>query len=449
MTENIKKKALQASAWVIGGYGMSQFLRLGGNLVLTRLLVPEAFGVMALANVCILGLGLFSDFGLGIGVIRSKRSNDPAFLNTAWTLQIFRGGFLWLMALIIAFPVANFYGEPILAKMILVLSLNFLFDSFTSTALYTQNKKIRLGRITAMELSAKFLGLVCMILWAYFYRDVWALVWGTVLTKIVSVIWSHFLEKKHRNWFFLERDAIRELLSFGKWVFFSTAMMFLATQADRVLLGKLFPLVLFGVYNIAVIFAELPKQILTRLSASVIFPVMTQFADLPRDQFRKKILDKRMVLLFPLALMVAVFAGFGDLIIDMLYDERYRQAGWMLPLLSLGMWPFVLCTSIDRCFFAIGLPKYPASGNFCKFIYMITCVPLLFSVAGIFGGVLAVAMNDLPVYFVINYGLRKEKLTCFKQDMLVTFFLVILLAIILGFRCIVGIGFPGLSMWAG
>ncbi len=88
---SLQKKAIGASVWVIIGYGSSQCLRLISNLILTRLLVPELFGLMALVNTFIIGLNLFSDVGIRPSIIRSERGEDPLFLNTAWTLQVIRG----------------------------------------------------------------------------------------------------------------------------------------------------------------------------------------------------------------------------------------------------------------------------------------------------------------------------------------------------------------------
>ncbi|MEN8140592.1 MAG: oligosaccharide flippase family protein [Thermodesulfobacteriota bacterium] len=437
-----------ATVWVVGGYGLAQVLRLGGNLILTRLLVPEFFGIMAIAHVFMVGLTLFSDIGLGPGVIRSSRSGDRAFLNSAWTLQIIRGLVLYLFSAAIAFPVAQFYEMPILAKVMPVLGLVLLIEGFLSTSIFSLNKEVKLGRITTMEVGAQFLGLLVMVVTAYLYRSVWALVAGGLVVALVKAVWSHFLNSE-RNRIGLEREAVKELFSFGKWVFVATAMMFLATQADRFLLGKLFPLSLFGIYNIAVIFAELPKQVLTKLSNRVIFPLMAQFSELPREEFRNGILAKRLQLLLPLALLVAVFAGFGDLIINQLYDERYHQAGWMLPLLALGMWPFILSASIDRCLYAIGLPQYSAVGNFCKFLYMVIAVPISFKMAGPVGGVVAVALNDLPVYLVVNYGLSRERLTCLRQDGLVTLLLAVLLVLILALRFALDLGLPGRGLLLG
>ncbi len=104
------KRALGGGMFVAGSYVFAQFARLLSNLVLTRLLYPEAFGVMALVMVVLVGLQMFSDVGIGPAISRSPRGDDPDFLNTAWTLNVFRGAFLWLLTCVLAWPAAWFYA---------------------------------------------------------------------------------------------------------------------------------------------------------------------------------------------------------------------------------------------------------------------------------------------------------------------------------------------------
>lgn len=93
--KSLFRRALGGGAFVAGSYVFAQFARLLSNLVLTRLLYPEAFGVMALVMVVLVGLQMFSDVGIGPAISRSARGDDPDFLNTAWTLNVFRGAGLW------------------------------------------------------------------------------------------------------------------------------------------------------------------------------------------------------------------------------------------------------------------------------------------------------------------------------------------------------------------
>lgn len=133
---------------------------------------------------------------------------------------------------------------------------------------------------------------------------------------------------------------------------------------------------------------------------------------------------------------------FGDYLILILYDQRYHAAAGMLPILSLGIWPLLLSTTGAPCLLALGRPLYAAVGNCLKLIYMIGIVPLSFQAFGILGTVTAVAFNDLAVYMSTSYGLGREQLSLLKQDFVVTVFLLMLLAISLQIRYMLGFGWP-------
>src|SRR5690606_8194669 len=94
----------RGSLWALAGYGGSRVLRIGGNLVLWRLLYPDAFGLIALVNVFITGLTMFSDVGIGPSIVQNPRGDDPAFLNTAWTIQVVRGFILGIAGAALAAP---------------------------------------------------------------------------------------------------------------------------------------------------------------------------------------------------------------------------------------------------------------------------------------------------------------------------------------------------------
>ena len=81
----------------------TQALRLGGNLIMARLLVPDMFGIMAISTTLSVVLHLLSDVGLRQNIIQSPRGDDPLFLNTAWTVQLLRGILLFAVTLLIAF----------------------------------------------------------------------------------------------------------------------------------------------------------------------------------------------------------------------------------------------------------------------------------------------------------------------------------------------------------
>ncbi|MEL7050783.1 MAG: oligosaccharide flippase family protein, partial [Cyanobacteria bacterium J06588_5] len=87
-------------------------------------------------------------------------------------------------------------------------------------------------------------------------------------------------------WF---KAAVKDIFGFGKWIFVATALFFLADQADRLTLAKLFSLETVGVYVIAYTLANMPRQMLNQMSSQVIFPAFTKRKSRPRKELKTKI----------------------------------------------------------------------------------------------------------------------------------------------------------------
>ena len=439
---SLKKLAIRGAVWTIASYGASQLLRFGSNLILTRLLEPKLFGLMALVYIFIIGVNLFSDVGLGPSIIQNNRGDDPTFLNTAWTMQVMRGFGLWFCILALAGPVAKFYGEPQLLWLLPTVGLTTIFNGFNSTALFTLNRHMAIGKLAVFELGIQVISLTVMNTWAWFSPNVWAIVAGSLTGDIVRLVWSHRLNREVPNHFNWDREAVNAIFSFGKWIFISTAIAFLAEQIDRLMLGKLLSFELLGVYGIALTLADMPRQVLAAIVHKVMFPALSKLSDLPRDTFRTKLLQNRWPILASLVLGLTILVSFGDLLILVLYDKRYTQASWMLPLLALGIWPRILAQTIDAALLALGKPIYSTCGNFLKFSFMVVGLPLGFSFMGLAGAIIVVALNDLPFYGAVAYGLCREGITSIVQDIKATALMLLLLIAVLTCRFVLGFGFP-------
>ncbi len=439
---SIKKAALWGTFWTVASYGISQIIRLGSNLVLTRLLFPQTFGLMSLAYVFITGLHLFSDLGIHTSLIQNKRGNDPDFLNTAWTLQIIRGVGLWLCCVVIAIPAARFYNEPQLVWVLPIAGLGTLISGFNSTGLASLTRGLAVKQVSVYELGGQIVGIAAMLTWAWFNRSIWALLIGTVVSSVVQLVWSHAISPNSPNRLILEKKAVSEIFSFGKWIFVSTALTFFAMQSDRLILGKILGLQLLGVYGIAVTLAEIPKQVTLAVGGKIVFPMFSRFADLPRPEFRRKIRRGRLPILLVTAPTLAIMVSFGDLLIKLLYDSRYVDAAWMIPLLALGVWPIILVTTIDGALYALGNPTPSSWGYFYSFLSLAGGIWIGFYLFGIVGAVAAVPLSNVPIYAAVSNGLRKEKLACFDQDIYATGLLLITIALLVGARYAFGYPLP-------
>lgn len=442
---SLKEYVIRWIVWRIGGSVPSQAMRFGSNMLLTRLLVPELFGLMTLVYVFITAVQMLSDIGISQSIIQNKRGDDPNFLNTAWTMQVIRGVILWVCYLLIAFPVATFYKEPQLLWLIPVVGLNTLISGFNSTSLLTLSRHMEFRKLAIFEVGVQAVSIPVMIVWAYFNRTVWALVVGGIVPALVQLVWSHRLISGVHNRLFWNKLAAKSILNFGKWILLMTAGYFLAVQAEKIILSKLTSLETLGAYNIAFTLAidsNIALLMIQLFGAGVMFPFFSKQSELPRENLRGEIMHLRWFLLMGGAVCLAPLVGFGDILVKTLYDNRYWDAAWMLPILSLGCWFTIVSETINPVLFAIGQPRYAALSRFIQLIFLVIGLPLGFFLGGLVGAVIAVVLSQLPFYAAITYGSWKERLLVIEQDIRATVLLMGLLALVLMGRIIFGLGLP-------
>jgi O-antigen/teichoic acid export membrane protein len=437
-----KKLAIRGAIWTIISFGSIYIMRFGNNLILTRLLKPEFFGLMAFVNTLRIGLELFSDIGISQNIVNSERGDEPSFLNTAWTLQVIRGIFIWLVCLLITFPIAFFYNDSRLQWLIPVVVISSVIDGFSSTSIHSLHRRMELGKISLYEsiLQAAYLSTLIFIVWLY--PNIWALAFATLISAIYKLVSSYLLIPKYSNHFAWNKDAVKEILSFGKWMFIASGLMFVAEQVDYIILGKLLSFEMLGVYIVAYTLASIPREIIKLLSNKVIFPTISKQTNLPRHILRAKILTQRKLILVGFAILLAALITTGDLIITTLYDNRYAAAGWMMPILCCGMWFSLLFYTISPALLALGKPLYSAQSNFARFAIITLAMPIAYQIFGVVGAVIVIAFSDLPLYLTNLYGLWQEKLFCFSQDIQVTSLFIIILVLLVAIRNSLGFGFP-------
>ncbi len=439
---SLKKLAVRGAIWTIIGFGGIYVLRFANNIVLTRLLKPEFFGLMALVTTIRVGLELFSDIGIIQNIVNSKRGDEPAFLNTAWTLQIIRGIVIWLLCVLLSVPAANFYNDQRLAWLIPIVVFYSVIDGFSSTSVHTLHRRMELGKLAVYEflLQACYFSTLCVLVW--FFPSIWTLAFGSLIGGLYKLITSYWLIPKYINRLAWDKDAVKEILSFGKWMFIASTLMFAAEQADRLVLGKILSFEMLGIYTVAYTLASIPREVIKQLSLRVIFPAISKQAELPRHELRAKILRQRRLLLLGFGVIIAALVTVGDLVVAVLYDKRYVAATWMMPILCSGIWFSLLFYTISPALLAISKPLYSAQSNFARFGVITLGVPFVHYHFGTLGAIIVIALSDLPLYIVNLYGLWREKLTCFTQDVQTTAFFIIVLTLFLFIRNSLGYGLP-------
>lgn len=391
-------------------------MRLLSNLVLTRLLFPEAFGMMALIQTFTAGLQMFSDIGLRPSIIQNKRGEEPDFLNTAWTLQIIRGAVLWLFCCLLAWPLAVFYGEDQIMWLLPVVGLNALIAGFNSTKGVVANRNLRLGRQTLISFASQAAGLIAMIGLAVVWPSVWSLAIGGLVSGLIGVWANHRFIPGMNNRLRWEPQAVRELLGFGRFIFLSTVATYFVGQGDKLFLGRTVSLADLGIYNIAFFMAVFPGMLGGMVANRILFPLYRELPPSGGSRNLSKIRKARDLITVGQMTLYAGLAFAGITLVDLMYDHRYAAAGPMLVILSLAQMPGSILVGNSKLLLAEGDSRSFSTLEIIRGFLKMGFLIGSFWLFGIFGVLITPFLIFLATYPLQQHYLARFKGTDLGRD---------------------------------
>lgn len=398
----------QGVLWTTGGYGLAQVLRLANNLLMTRLLTPEAFGLMAIVDTLLIGLYMLSDTGVGPTLVQRRDPPQRDLLDTAWSIQALRGVLLYAVLLGLASPLASWYDEPLLVAILTVAGGQILFEGFQSTGVFEATRAMAIRRLVVFETIVQISGIAFMLAFAWFQPSVWALVWGGLFASVVRVLVSHVMFRRPGARLRWNGGYVRELVRFGRWLLPSTVLLFVILRSDRLLLARWISVGDLGAYTIASFVPLTVIAVAGLVSHNVLFPLFSRLRDRGASPLRSEIVRRRVSFLAFTTPVLCVTAVFGDQLIHVLYDSRYHHAGWMLRVLS--------CGAIVACANESALATLLALGDAYRRFFALVWSALLFVAVILIGGAMAgevglvtgVAVAPLFAYPFISWALQRH-----------------------------------------
>ena len=335
----------------------SQVLRFASNLLLTRLLFPSAFGLMAIAQSILTAASLISDVGLQQSVMRSKRAHDQAFLDTIWTMQVVKG-LLILAVMACAAPfAASGYNQPALVEIMPALGVVSLIAGFASTKVIIANRRIEVGRLTMLDIGSQVFGIVVMLVWARIVPTTWALVGGNLASALARVVVSNWFFEGPGNRFRWERDTVREVWEFGSWVMVASGVTFLAGEGRNLLNAALVSATEVGLLVISSTLTFVVWNAIQQVSGRVLFPAYAEVVRERPGSLPTVVERSRRWQLLGGCGVSLLFVLLGDRLIRWCYDPRYAMAGAFLQIQAVGTLFSFLSASYSGVLWALGRPR--------------------------------------------------------------------------------------------
>lgn len=414
--------------WIVLAFGGGQILRLASNIALAALLFEEVFALMAIVTAVMMGLAMFSDIGLKPSVVQNPRGDDPVFLQTAWTLQVIRGLLLFVGAAILAWPMAHIYGanDPMaweLVWLIPLVALGAIADGFLSSRMLLAARRMDIASVTKLEIIVQVCTVGLMVALAWYMRSVYALAFAGLAGSVLRLWLSYAMLPGAPDRFRLDKDSFMAILGFGKWIFLSTLISFLAIQIDRMLLAAIFPLAEVGVYSIATSLALMVTVLNGAIQSSIVFPWYSRMLD-QGVQLQHAFRQTRIPLMLAVTFFATLLVTGASTFFELAYDHRYAKAGDFLPVLAVGVWLSSLSGIYGSAFLAMGRSRWIAAVSAVKvstfLLFLVVYLQIEHSIEMAVWAVLSaeVVTTATSQYLGWKLGLRNLRMEAFMLSLL-------------------------------
>ena len=320
-----KRRIVKAGAWVISGKLLARLFDLALLLILSRILVPSDFGLLAIAMAPIFIGEALLELPLVQALIRFKNPTKPMY-DTAFTLSVLRGLALGLILLSLAWPLAAFYSDPRLAPLVCVLALGPALRGTVSPRLVTFMKDMDFTREFALDVAGKIVAFMVGTSIALSTKSYWAIAAASITTPLVMNVLSYIFAPYRPAFTLSEWKKFADMIG---WNSVSQILSALNWQMDRLLLGRFVPTDILGRYSLADDLIAIPFR---SLVAPLVRPIMVNFTEQEQqDGLGKAYLNSVNAVVLGMAPILISMAFLAQPIVFLVLGMKWAEA---VPLIK-------------------------------------------------------------------------------------------------------------------
>jgi lipopolysaccharide exporter len=363
-------KVLKGSAWIFGVKVFERTLGIVSTVILARLLQPSDYGLVAMAMSLVAVLEIFRSFNFEAALIQ-RPDVLAADYHTAWTLNVAMGGLLSIVCLLLARPLAEFYREPALVEVILVLALVPLVSSAYNIGLAQYRKQLKFRPEFIFFASRKLATILVTIPIAFFTRSYWALVIGIVTGQLVGTVVSYRLHEFRPRF---NLSSTRSLLNFSVWTLIGGGLTTARVRVSHFVLGRVGGPHDLGAFAMASDIATMPTTELVMPLNRAIFPAYAGMAKDPATLRRTYLRVIGMIALVTTPTAIGVYAV-ADLVVPLLLGDSWHAVTPLLGPLGVFGLMMSLQTNANAIYWGMGRPRFAALTSALLLLFLI--VPLI------------------------------------------------------------------------
>jgi len=361
------QKAARGGLWFSGFKFITQVFSWIITVVVARILVPEDYGLMAMASILTGYVQIFSEMGLGAAIIQKKEITEKELSSVFW-LSFLIGCGVAAVSFSLAYPTAWIFNEQRVIPITQLISTVFIISALMIVPYNILSREIRFKEIGLIQLISVGLASLSMLWMANKGFGVWTLINGTIIQRTIVVILT-FLASKWWPIFHFNFEEAKPLLAFGVNIAGSRSLFYFFQKADKFIVGKMFNAQSLGYYSFAMELANIPTDKVVSILQQVCFPVFSRYQDdLAKCQDMYLKMTKFISLISAPLLMGGVF--FGKEIILNVLGEKWRPIIFIFRMFCITQF-FIFLTEINGIIhYAQGKPHYTLIFNLIRAVVM-------------------------------------------------------------------------------
>lgn len=368
------------------------------TVILARLLVPDDFGVIAIALIVVGFLDSLAYAGVDLALMRAGTDTREHY-DSAWTIQLIQGVLIAGTLLLIAPWVTPFFSEPRATAVIQFMALNPLIMGLQNIGIVAFRKELDFAKDFRFTLFTKLLNFTIIVGAAFWLRNYWALVIGMASSSLINVTLSYVMHP-YRPRLCLKR--FDELWGFSQWLILSRVGSFLNRKTDEFIVGRLIGTTAMGGYHVASELATMPNTELVMPLRRAMFPTLAKVAT------NREEMEKLFFLSFSTIAVLCCSVGFGLMaiateIVPLVLGDKWNSAvGPMRWLALYGAFSSLILT-LEMPLWVTGQTRLSAAQTWLELALLIPVAYFAASTNGTEGAAQArvfVSVLILPVMMV-------------------------------------------------
>jgi O-antigen/teichoic acid export membrane protein len=353
---SLRGRVARGAAWILGAVAARQALRLVSSVIITRLLLPDDFGLATTAMLLGVFVEMCADFGIRQAIVQHRDGGTRRFLDVAWTLALWRSFGVSAVIVLLAGPFAAAMADERLQTLAMLTALLPPLQAACSPGRLAWMRELRQDRINQLDLAVDVARLPLNIAGALLTGNAYGIVFAGIAAEAVRVGLSYVMAPE-RPRFAYERAVAVDLLRYGRYVFVASVLGFFAVRLDAFFVARFLGMNAAGTYGLAQNMTAPIEGIASQLLGGLLFPYLAKFQhDLPAIRTRMRQVLKALLLGgAPLAGLAVLAAPY---IVDLLYDDRYQGAAGPLQWMIVAIYFSCLGTALNCPLMATGRPHW-------------------------------------------------------------------------------------------